>query len=155
MKKIQITILSKLMNSLLEGEIHDEDVLFILNNAVNIPSTDEYQIIRYIFTCTASMAYMVQKNHSKDVCRQFFDELAKVVSSIDEYMGITDSATDTDKVRLLESFRNLHIVYGKVIASDAGDSTLGSACEDLVIQSAINGMLLSMMEKIDQTDIGD
>ena len=155
MKKIQITILSKLINSLLEGEIQEEDVLFILNNAVNIPSNDEYQIIRYIFTCSASMAYMVQKNHSKDVRRPFFDELAKVVSAIDDYMGIADTATDADKIRLLDNFRDLPIVYGKVIASDAGDATLGSACEDLVIQSAINGMLLSTMETLDQTDIGD
>ena len=150
MKKIQVTILSKLMNSLLEGEIQEDDVLFILNNAVNIPSNDEYQIIRYIFTCSASMAYMVQKNHSKDVRRPFFDELAKVVSAIDEYMGIADTATDADKVRLLDSFRDLPIAYGKVIASDAGGgATLDSACTDLVIQSAINGMLLSMMEKLD------
>lgn len=149
MKKIQVTILTKLMTSLLEGEIQEEDVLFILNNTVDIPTNDEYQIIRYIFTCSASMAYMVQKNHSKDVRRPFFDELAKVVSAIDEYMGIADTATGADKVRLLDSFRDLPRVYGKVIASDAGDATLDCACEDLVIQSAINGMLLSMMEKID------
>ena len=149
MKKMQITILAKLMNSLLEGEIKEDDVMFILNNAVDIQDGDEYQIIKYIFTCSASMAYMVQKNHSKEVYQPFFDELAKVVSKIDDYLEIADTATDADKVRLLDSFRDLPLVYGKVIASEAEGATLDSACTDLVIQSAINGMLLSMMEKLD------
>ena len=142
-------ILAKLVNSLFEGYVDDNTVIYVLNNAPLADTKDEIKTMNYLFTCSASIAQLAQKHHKKETLQPFFDELGNIISRIDNYMEIADSATPSTKLELLVSFRELPFAYSKVILADADSATTDSACVDLVIQSAINGMLMSVMEMID------
>lgn len=147
--KSEISILNRLVNSLFEGHVDDDTVLFVLNTAPELDSTDELQVMKYVFTCSASIAQLTQRYHTGQVLKPFFEELGKVIARIDDFMEIHEDASVESKIEVLDGLRDLPIKYGHVIAADADVSTLESACADLVVQSAINGMLLSIIEKID------
>ena len=142
-------ILSRLVNSLFDGEVSDDTALFVLENSAQINETDEMQTMAYVFTCSASIALVVQRHHSKESLKDFFNALGSFIANIDDFLSIRDDATNSMKVELLESIKPLPEVYAQVIAGDAERATLDSTCADLIVQSAINGMLMSVIEKID------
>ena len=149
MKTIKTKVLSKLTNSLRCGEICDDDLRFILNNVMDIQNSNECETLQCVCTCAVSVAYMIQKVHPKHLFQSFFDKLAKVISEFDVYLDAADTTTDDEKLRLLEDFKNLATAYGNLMALDVGGTTLDSVCRDLVLQSAINDMIQSMMDTID------
>ena len=112
-------------------------------------SSDEMQTMRYLFTCSASIAQLSQRYHSKEILKDFFDKLGSVISNIDHLLEDLDGASTESKIVVLDNMRDLAQAYGDVIVKEAERSTLDSATADLVIQSAINGMLMAVMEKID------
>lgn len=150
MKKPEITILSTLVNSLFAGEVTDDTALFVLNKTGELDkTTDEMQTMRYLFTCSASIAQLSQKHHSKETLKDFFDKLGHLISAVDNIMEDIEGASADMKIKILEDMRDLAQAYGDVVLKDAALATLDSAATDLVIQSAINGMMMTVMEQID------
>lgn len=149
MKKPEITILSTLVNSLFEGEVSDDTALFVLNKTGELDkTTDEMQTMRYLFTCSASIAQLSQKHHSKETLKDFFDKLGGIISEVDNLMEDLENASPEAKIKAMNDIRVLALAYSNVIVADGNRVTLDSMSADLVIQSAINGMMMTIMEKI-------
>ena len=149
MKKPEITILSTLVNSLFEGEVSDDTALFVLNKTGELDKpTDEMQTMRYLFTCSVAIAHLAQKHHSSECLKDFFDQLGGIISEVDNLMEDLENASPEAKIKAMNDIRVLALAYSNVIVADGNRVTLDSMSADLVIQSAINGMMMTMMEKI-------